>query len=159
MNLEIIKLLCIQSHFIPMSQISFTSITTWKILNSGKLPESLKNGMQQLCNNIMGHLVSLNYYPVLKVGLSKLFTNKKYLQILQCYSQTLLLRGLCGQRRYLKHAAVSAIMTLSFRPLRNSEFSSRLLTLYILNIFSVPGFILHLQAITPEVKLNPVLFN
>ncbi|XP_046442108.1 ubiquitin-protein ligase E3B-like [Daphnia pulex] len=109
--------------------ISFTSITAWKILNSGKLPETLKNGMQQLCNNVMGHLVSLNYYPVLK---------------------TLLLRGLCGQRRYLKHAAVSAIMTLSLRPLLASEFSSRLLTLYILNIFSVPGFILHLQAITPE---------
>ncbi len=58
---------------------------------------------------------------------------------------------MCGQRRYLKHAAVSAIMTLSLRPLVASEFSNRLLTLYILNVLSVPGFILHLQQITPEV--------
>lgn len=49
------------------TQISFTSTSTWKLVNSGKLPEALKNGMQQLCNNIMGHLVSLNYFPVLKV--------------------------------------------------------------------------------------------
>lgn len=48
-------------------------------------------------------------------------------------------------------------MTLSLRPLLASEFSSRLLTLYILNIFSVPGFILHLQAITPEVDFHSFL--
>ena len=114
MNLEIIKLLCIQSHFIPMSQISFTSITTWKILNSGKLPESLKNGMQQLCNNIMGHLVSLNYYPVLKVGLSKLFTNKKYLQILQLIFADLAVTGIMRTKTISKARSCICYYDLEF---------------------------------------------
>ena len=58
---------CRVANSIFVHQVSFTSITNWELLHSGKLHESLKSGMQQLCNNVMGHLVSLNYYPVIKV--------------------------------------------------------------------------------------------
>ena len=37
-----------------------------------------------------------------------------------------------------------------------ADFSSRLLSLYILHILSVPGFLLHLQQICPEVKTDVV---
>lgn len=68
----------------------------------------------------------------------------------------LLLRGLCHQRRYLKHAGVTAIVTLSLRPLIAAEFSTRLLTLFVVNILSIPGFVLHIQQISPEVL---ILYN
>jgi len=107
--------------------------------------------MQQLCNNVMGHLVSLNYYPVFKVKILFFISHSVFYVSNFFFPQLLLLKGLCGQRRYLKHAAVSAIITLSMRPLIAADFSNRLLTIYILNILSVPGIFLHLQLLSPEV--------
>ena len=40
-----------------------------------------------------------------------------------------------------------------FRPLLLSNFSDNLISLFILNILSVPGLILHLSSIAPDVSL------
>lgn len=67
------------------------------------------------------------------------------------------MRGLCGQKQYLKHASISAVMTLSLRPLVAAEFSSRLLSLFVLDVLSIPGLVLHLQKIAPEVLCSNLI--
>ena len=62
-----------------------------------------------------------------------------------------MIRGLCGQKRYLKPATLAAITTLSLRPMVAADFSNRLLSLFILHVLSVPGFLLHILQIAPEV--------
>ena len=48
-------------------------------------------------------------------------------------------------------------MTCFFRPLVLSKFSDNLCSLFILNILSVPGLILHLSAIAPDVSATCTL--
>lgn len=62
-----------------------------------------------------------------------------------------MLRGLCRERIALKNVSLTAIITLSLRPLISSQFSEKLLTMYILQILPVPGLIHHMEQITPEV--------
>lgn len=52
-----------------------------------------------------------------------------------------------------KNISLSAIFTLSMRPLILGGFSDKLLTMYLINILSVPGYMSHLQTLTPEVLL------
>lgn len=50
--------------------VSFTSISTWKLLERAKGMEPLKPGMQQLCANIMGHLFMRGFYLTLKASIN-----------------------------------------------------------------------------------------
>ncbi|KAG8189904.1 hypothetical protein JTE90_018685 [Oedothorax gibbosus] len=108
--------------------ISFTSINSWKILNS-KQGESLKPAMNKLCDNIMGHLVTKGLFSVL---------------------QTILLKGLVRVKPCLKKATLLAIINLSIRPVVSSQFSNNLMNLFLLHILSVPALILHFSNFTPE---------
>ncbi|XP_064612255.1 ubiquitin-protein ligase E3B-like [Liolophura sinensis] len=108
--------------------ISFTSPNTWKVLK-GKAGEPLKPGMNQLCNNVMGHLNSKGLYTLL---------------------QDVLTRGLSRSRPVFKHATLSAIMTLAMRPLLAAGFSDNLLSAYLLHILSVPAIIHHVAEVAPE---------
>ena len=60
--------------------VSFTSISTWRILHTQKSIEQLKPGMVQLCANIMGHLFMRGFYLTLKVFIYNLmkYKMKKY---------------------------------------------------------------------------------
>lgn len=64
--------------------------------------------------------------------------------------QVILRRGLCRNLISLKHAALSAIMRLTQLPLKNSKFSEKMVTTFLIQILSVPGLILHLQHVSPE---------
>lgn len=46
--------------------VSFTSPGTWAIQKVEGM-EKLKAGMNQLCANIMGHLVNNGFYPIMQV--------------------------------------------------------------------------------------------
>jgi ubiquitin-protein ligase E3 B len=71
--------------------------------------------------------------------------------------QRVLLKGLCGSKPSLKHVSLFALFTLSLRPLILAEFSEKLLSMYLINILSVPALIHHLNIISPEVKIKTAL--
>ncbi|XP_011307352.1 ubiquitin-protein ligase E3B [Fopius arisanus] len=108
--------------------VSFTSSGTWAIQRV-KGMEKLKTGMQQLCANIMGHLVNNGFYTVMKV---------------------LLVKGLGREKISLKSVALSAAVTLTMRPLISSQMSDKLISLFLINIFSVPALVYHLNLLSPE---------
>lgn len=68
------------------------------------------------------------------------------------YFQGLLIRGLGRIKVVLKHASLSAIITLSLRPLVSANFSEKLMTMFLIHILSVPAIIQHMQTLTPEVS-------
>ncbi|GLV32551.1 uncharacterized protein CBL_00739 [Carabus blaptoides fortunei] len=108
--------------------VSYTSTGTWAILKS-KSMEMLKPGMNQLCANIMGHLFHRGFYLML---------------------QGLLLRGLGRVKVVLKHASLSAVITLALRPLVSAGFSEKLMTMFLIHILSVPAVVQHLNVLAPE---------
>ncbi|XP_054713011.1 ubiquitin-protein ligase E3B-like [Uloborus diversus] len=101
--------------------VTFTSTGTWKVLNN-KQGEALKPAMNQLCANIMGHLVTKGLYSVL---------------------QGVLLKGLVRVKPCLKRATLLAITNLSVRPVVSSQFSNNLMNLFLLHVMSVPALMLH----------------
>ncbi|PZC84657.1 hypothetical protein B5X24_HaOG204205 [Helicoverpa armigera] len=108
--------------------VAFTANNTWALTRLKNF-EKLRGGMTQLCANVMGSLFHKGYYLTLK---------------------SLLLRGLCREKIYLKNISLTAIVTLSLRPLVSAQFSEKLLTMYIIQILSVPTLVFHMQQISPE---------
>ncbi|XP_032220444.2 ubiquitin-protein ligase E3B isoform X2 [Nematostella vectensis] len=108
--------------------VIFTDCSRWKILTV-KGGEALRPSLQQLCSNILGHLNAKGFYPVLK---------------------DLLMNGLARFEPALKAASFTAVITLSLRSLVIAQFSENLCSLFILNVLSVPGLVLHLSNIAPE---------
>lgn len=66
----------------------------------------------------------------------------------------LLNRGLGRTKVALKHISLSAIVTLSLRPLISSNYSEKLMTMFLIHILSVPALIYHLNVIAPEVRIT-----
>ncbi|XP_046964892.1 ubiquitin-protein ligase E3B [Vanessa cardui] len=108
--------------------LAFTATNTWALTRLKNF-EKLRGGMTQLCANVMGSLFHRGYYLTLK---------------------SLLLRGLCREKVCLKNIALTAIVTLALRPLVSAQFSEKLLTMYIIQILSVPTLVFHMQQISPE---------
>ncbi|XP_053625281.1 ubiquitin-protein ligase E3B [Plodia interpunctella] len=108
--------------------VAFTATNTWALTRLKNF-EKLRGGMNQLCANVMGSLFHKGYYLTLK---------------------SLLLRGLCREKVSLKTVALTAIITLSLRPLVSAQFSEKLLTMYIIQIMSVPTLVHHMHQISPE---------
>ncbi|XP_048479517.1 ubiquitin-protein ligase E3B isoform X3 [Plutella xylostella] len=108
--------------------VALTATNTWALTRQKNF-EKLRGGVTQLCANIMGSLFHRGYYLTLK---------------------SLLLRGLCREKVFLKNVALTAIVTLSLRPLVSAQFSEKLLTMYIIQILSVPTLVFHMHQISPE---------
>lgn len=51
----------------------------------------------------------------------------------------------------LKPIALSAVVTLALRPLISSQMSDKLVSLFLINIFSVPALVFHLHSISSVV--------
>lgn len=103
--------------------ISFTSSNTWTLLKSRTLT-TFKQGMTQLCCNIMGVLVQKGFYQTLR---------------------NVLIRGTCRTHIILKPISLKAIVTLSTRPLISGNFSENLLSMFIVQILSMPALIYFLE--------------
>ncbi|XP_030752735.1 ubiquitin-protein ligase E3B isoform X2 [Sitophilus oryzae] len=108
--------------------VSFTSTNTWVVLKNKNM-EVLKSGMNQLCANLMGQLFHKGFYITLK---------------------TLLIKGLGRIKIAFKTVSISAIFTLAMRPLVSANFSDKFMTIFLINILSVPGLIYHLEILSPE---------
>ncbi|OPL32780.1 hypothetical protein AM593_09687, partial [Mytilus galloprovincialis] len=106
--------------------IVFTSTSTWKIVKS---TPALAPGLNQLCSNIMGDLNTRGLYPIL---------------------QGLLTRGLSRTKCAFNQTSLSAMVTIALRPLIAANFSDNLLTVFVLNIMSVPAVIHHVSNLSQE---------
>lgn len=118
--------------------VAFTSPNTWLLLKNNKQLAGLKPGMHQMCSNIMGWLVQRGFFTSLK---------------------TVLLRGICRNNVSLKPIAFTAILTLTTRPLISANFSENLLTMFLVNVFTVPGLVYQIEAITPDFITTTLIQN
>ncbi|XP_059171742.1 ubiquitin-protein ligase E3B-like [Physella acuta] len=106
--------------------VTFTSHTNWVAF---KDKETLHQGFAKLCENVMGDLNSRGLYPAL---------------------EALLRRGLCRSKIAFNKACLSAIITISMRPLVASNFSPNLLSVFLLHVLSVPAVIIHINTIAQD---------
>ncbi|XP_078045060.1 ubiquitin-protein ligase E3B [Augochlora pura] len=117
--------------------ISFTSPTTWAIQKVEGM-EVLRAGMNQLCANIMGHLVNNGFYPIM---------------------QAFLMKGLGRKEIALKPVTLTIAITLAMRPLISSQMSDKLVSLFLINIFSVPALVYHLNNVSSECISSFITYN
>ncbi|KRY31613.1 Ubiquitin-protein ligase E3B, partial [Trichinella spiralis] len=112
--------------------LSFTSTASWAALKSeegGKLRPS----MDKLCERLLINLVHADFYP----QLSKLLRN-----------------GLCRSVILLKKASLTAVFSLSLRPICRDEIDDNVLSQYIRCILTTPALIWHLKHEANSFKLN-----
>ncbi|XP_076674056.1 ubiquitin-protein ligase E3B isoform X3 [Andrena cerasifolii] len=117
--------------------VSFTSPGTWAIQKVEGM-DKLRTGMNRLCANIMGHLVNNGFYPIM---------------------QAFLIKGLGRVDIALKPIALSAAVTLAMRPLISSQMSDNLVSLFLINIFSVPALVHHLNNISSVCISSFITYN
>uniref|UniRef100_A0A7N8XPT7 Ubiquitin-protein ligase E3B n=1 Tax=Mastacembelus armatus TaxID=205130 RepID=A0A7N8XPT7_9TELE len=114
--------------------VTFTDTSTWRIVR-GK-GEALRPALTRICENIMGHLNQKGFYSVLQI---------------------LLTNGLARSKPSLSKGTLTAVFTLSLRPVIAAHFSDNLLRSFLLHIMSVPAVVSHLNMLTPEVKTHELL--
>ncbi|CAL8348040.1 unnamed protein product [Lota lota] len=107
--------------------VTFTDTSTWRLVR-GK-GEALKPALTRVCENIMGHLNQKGFYSTLQI---------------------LLTSGLARSRPSLSKGTLTAVFTLSLRPVIAAHFSDNLLRSFLLHIMSVPAIVSHLSVLTPE---------
>ncbi|XP_033475406.1 ubiquitin-protein ligase E3B [Epinephelus fuscoguttatus] len=106
--------------------VTFTDTSTWRIVR-GK--EALRPALTRICENIMGHLNQKGFYSILQI---------------------LLTNGLARSKPSLSKGTLTAIFSLSLRPVVAAHFSDNLLRSFLLHIMSVPAVVSHLSVLTPE---------
>lgn len=109
--------------------VAFTSPNTWLVLKTNKQLAGLKPGMHQMCANIMGGLVQKGFFGSLK---------------------SVLLKGICRNNISLKPITLTAILTLATRPLVSGGFTDNLMTMFLVNIMTVPALVHQIDALTPD---------
>ncbi|XP_053181199.1 ubiquitin-protein ligase E3B [Scomber japonicus] len=107
--------------------VTFTDTSTWRIVR-GK-GEALRPALMRICENIMGHLNQKGFYSILQI---------------------LLTNGLARSKPSLSKGTLTAIFTLSLRPVLAAHFSDNLLRSFLIHIMSVPAVVSHLNVLTPE---------
>lgn len=116
--------------------INLTSCTTWSFTKSTKSNiEPLLQVMNRFCSNLLNHLIKNDFYPSIN---------------------ELLMKTLCRTRISIKKSALTAVLTLSIRPLINSQFNNEIMILFINNILSIPAFIHQVLAVSDD---NLKFFN
>lgn len=137
--------------------VSFTSTNTWAILRAKNLA-GLKLGMSQLCNNILGALVQKGFFLHLKVFTARALrihqrAGVEYEQLnIGNYDhfQQILLKGTTRTTVSLKPISFTAVLSLSIRPLISGNFSENLMTMYLVQILSLPAIIYQIEANVSE---------
>lgn len=61
------------------------------------------------------------------------------------YFQALLVRSMARESITLTPVELTAVITLTFRPLISSQMSDKLVSLFLINILSVPSLVYHLN--------------
>ncbi|KAF3850863.1 hypothetical protein F7725_012635 [Dissostichus mawsoni] len=120
--------------------VTFTDTSTWRIdmfpakIKHNSFPlivlgEALRPALTRICENIMGHLNQKGFYSILQI---------------------LLTNGLARSKPSLSKGTLTAIFSLSLRPVIAAHFSDNLLRSFLLHIMSVPAVVSHLSVLTPE---------
>ncbi len=110
--------------------ITFTSTNSWLLLKeSPNIYEPLRPVVNQLCNNVLNSLVAKGLYANLQI---------------------LLMKGLMRTKPTLKKSALTAIITISMRPVIAAKFNESLMNMFLLHIFSIPALIYHLNSIASD---------
>ena len=110
--------------------ITLTSTNSWLLLKEfPQVYEPLKPVVNQLCNNVINSLVSKGLYANLQI---------------------LLMKGLMRTKPNLKRSALTAIITLSLRPVIAAKFNESLMNMFLLHIMSIPALIYHLNSIAND---------
>uniref|UniRef100_A0A3Q3WXR1 Ubiquitin-protein ligase E3B n=1 Tax=Mola mola TaxID=94237 RepID=A0A3Q3WXR1_MOLML len=107
--------------------VTFTDTSTWRIVRVKG--EALRPALTRICENIMGHLILKGFYSVLQI---------------------LLTNGLARSKPSLSKGTLTAVFTLSLRPVIAAHFSDNLLRSFLTHIMSVPAIVSHLSVLTPE---------
>ncbi|XP_061672603.1 ubiquitin-protein ligase E3B [Syngnathoides biaculeatus] len=107
--------------------VTFTDTSTWRIVR-GK-GEALRPALARICENIMGYLNQKGFYSTLQI---------------------LLTNGLARSKPALSKGTLTAIFTLSLRPVIAAHFSDNLLRSFLIHIMSVPAVTSHLCVLAPE---------
>ncbi|XP_017269469.1 ubiquitin-protein ligase E3B [Kryptolebias marmoratus] len=107
--------------------VTFTDTSTWRIIRAKG--EALRPALTRICENIMGHLNQKGFYSILQI---------------------LLTNGLARSKPSLSKGTLTAIFTLSLRPVIAAHFSDNLLRSFLIHIMSVPAIVYHLNVLTPE---------
>ncbi|CAI6374516.1 unnamed protein product [Macrosiphum euphorbiae] len=110
--------------------VSFTSISRWSAIHSNISLQGLKPGLERLTENLIAHLLNKNVFNTM---------------------QTLLITGLSGIKILLKPVAMTAIMTICWRCLVLSNFSTNILKLFVIKIYSIPLLVEHLISLSPKI--------
>ncbi|XP_043191371.1 ubiquitin-protein ligase E3B-like [Amphibalanus amphitrite] len=108
--------------------LTFTSTSSWRLLTNPS-HEKLRPVMDKLCLALLQHASAAHLMRTLK---------------------EVLVRGLARSRPVLRHASLTACMTLALRPLVASQFSANDVSAYLISVLSVPGLVSHLQSTAPE---------
>ncbi|VDN97627.1 unnamed protein product [Rodentolepis nana] len=105
--------------------LTMTNCNKWKILKD----EKLKPGLKTITDSLTRYIVSQGLYPALK---------------------QLLLKGLALHIPVLTQLSLTAIFSLVLRPMILNDFSSESISLFVIHILSVPGFVLHINSLANE---------
>ncbi|XP_060881517.1 ubiquitin-protein ligase E3B [Metopolophium dirhodum] len=110
--------------------VSFTSTSRWCAIHSNISLQGLKPGLERLTENLIAHLLNKNVFNTM---------------------QTLLITGLSGIKILLKPVAMTAIMTICWRCLVLSNFSTNIFQLFVIKIYSIPLLVEHLISLSPKI--------
>ena len=117
----------------------FTNTNTWQMLQNPKF-SALTAGMKILCRTLLEHLVNNG----------QLFQNLK----------SFLLFGTAkGGKVVLPKTSLVAAMTLAVRPVIETNFIEKTVSLFLLHILSGPGLVDHLEQMASIEILNGALFH
>ncbi|RUS75046.1 hypothetical protein EGW08_017182, partial [Elysia chlorotica] len=106
--------------------VTFTSHSNWVAF---KDKTAMHPGFVVLCNNVMADLHNRGLYKAI---------------------EDLLTKGLCRAKPVFTKASLTAIITISLRPLIAEDFSPALLTSFLLYVLSVPSVVIHINTLAND---------
>jgi len=133
--------------------VSFTSTSRWCAIHSNSSLQGLKPGLERLTENLVAHLLNKNVFNTMQVFIKVQLKFVNLLCKITFFLQSLLITGLLGIKVLLKPVAMTAIMTICWRCLMLSNFSTNVFQIFIIKIYSIPLLVEHLISLSPKVSI------
>lgn len=141
-------------HILLHMIVSFTSTSSWCAIHSNNSLQGLKPGLERLTENLVAHLLSKNVFNTMQVFSQNVKFNCIYENNKIIFFQALLITGILGIKVVLKPVAMTAIMTICWRCLVLSNFSTSVFEIFIIKIYSIPLLVEHLISLSPKVSIS-----
>lgn len=108
--------------------IVFTSPKSWGLMHNKNM-DKIQPALQKICCNIQGNLIQNSFFPSMR---------------------GIMLKGFARKELSLKPVSIKAIITLCTRPLIDGDFSESLVSKFLIEIFSIPALVVHLEDNAPQ---------